>query len=528
MRNLHLPGRSPVRAQRGMISTSHPLASQAGLDILRRGGSAMDAAVAAAAVLAVVEPQATGIGGDCFVLLAGKDQKVRAFNGSGRSPKAATLDWYLQQGLDAIPGRGAHSVTVPGAIDAWCQLLDEHGVLAREEVFKDAIFFAREGYVVADRVAGDWAQNEPWLKEIDNARRVFLPEGRAPKAGEIHRQPELANTLEAIAKFGRDAFYTGAIAEDMAEALQAGGGLHTLADFAECRGNYVDPIKGSYRGFDLYQVPPNNQGLTALLMLNTLSHFDLKELHPESAARLHLEVEASRLAYRERDLRLADQASMNTSVEQLLAPEVGEKMARGINLKATGELPDSVLDHSDTVYLCVVDENRNVVSFINSIYNEFGSGVVAPKSGVLLQNRGKSFRLSPEHPNVIAPTKRPMHTIMPGMLCKDGQVIAPLGVMGGDYQPVGQVHVLTNIIDYGMDAQEAIDAPRVFFENGVVQVEAGVSADTRLGLEALGHKLVDSPSYKPLGGGQIILIDPQTGTLTAGSDPRKDGSAIGY
>lgn len=528
MRNLHLPGRSPVRAQRGMISTSHPLATQTGMDILRRGGSAMDAAVGAAAVLAVVEPQATGIGGDCFVLLAGKDQKVRAFNGSGRAPKAATLAWYLANGFTAMPARGAHSVTVPGAIDAWCQLLDEHGVLTREEVFKDAIFYAREGYVVADRVAGDWAQNVSWLKEIDNACKVFLPQGRAPKAGEIHRQPALANTLEAIAKVGREAFYQGPIAEDMVKVLNAGGGLHTLEDFAECRGNYVEPIKGIYKGYELYQVPPNNQGLTALLMLNTLSHFDLAAHAPNSAARLHLEIEASRLAYRERDLRLADIGSMRVSVEALLAPEVGAKMAQGINLEATGDLPDSVLDHSDTVYLCVVDEQRNVVSFINSIYNEFGSGVVAPNSGVLLQNRGKSFKLDANHPNVIAPAKRPMHTIMPGMLCKDGQVMAPLGVMGGDYQPVGQVHVLTNLIDFGMDAQEAIDAPRVFFENGQVQVEAGIDLQTRQALQALGHKLVDSPSYKPLGGGQIIVIDPVTGTLTAGSDPRKDGSAMGY
>ncbi|TBU75297.1 gamma-glutamyltransferase [Phytopseudomonas daroniae] len=527
MRNLQLPGRSPVRATQGMAATSHPLATQTALAILKRGGNAMDAAIAAAAVLAVVEPQATGIGGDCFVLYtpAGSD-RVLAFNGSGRAPQAVNLDWMREQGHESMPAHGPHAVTIPGAIDAWCRLLEDHGSLPLGEILQDAIGYAENGYVVADRVAADWAHNASWLAEFPEAAKVLLPHGRIPRAGDIHRNVELGRTLRRIARLGRAGFYEGPVAEDMVNHLRSLGGVHSLEDFSTCRGEYVEPIHTDYKGYQLYQVPPNNQGLTALLMLNTLAGF---EQGPEAngARRLHLEIEAARLAYHERDQRFADPEFAKVPVERLLSAEHSARMQRQIDPQhACTDLPEPLFEHSDTVYLCVVDGQRNAVSLINSIYHEFGSGVMAPQSGVLLQNRGLSFRLDPEHPNCLAPGKRPMHTIMPGMLMRDGRVQAPLGVMGGDYQPTGQVHVLTGILDFGLDPQEALDAPRVIYQDGKVLVEDGVSPQVREALQGMGHRLERHET--PLGGGQLIWIDWEKGTLTGASDPRKDGCALGF
>lgn len=528
MRNLQLPGRSPVRATEGMVATSHPLATQAALDILKRGGNAMDAAIAASAVLAVVEPQATGIGGDCFVLYCPSgSENVLAFNGSGRAPAAATADWYRERGFTEIPERGPHAVTVPGAVDAWCRLIEDHGRLPMSELLSAAISYAERGYVVADRVARDWANNAPWMSEFTDAARILLADGQAPQAGSIHRQPELGRTLQRIAQQGRAGFYQGAVAEDMVAQLRRLGGLHTLEDFATCRGEYVEPIHAHYRGYDLYQVPPNNQGLTALLMLNILAGFELSQLPANSAARLHLEIEAARLAYRERDQRIADPGFAQVPVAELLSERYAEQARKLIDRQRVSKvLPEPIMEHSDTTYLCVVDNERNAVSFINSIYNEFGSGVMAPASGVMLQNRANCFRLDPEHPNCIAPLKRPMHTIMPAMLMQNGRPVAPFGVMGGDYQPMGQVHVLTGIIDFGLDPQEALDAARAFHADGKLHVEEGIPASVREELSRYGHELAEQT--EPLGGGQLIWIDWEKGTLTGGSDPRKDGCALGY
>ena len=511
-----------------MAATSHPLASQAALGILKRGGNAMDAAIAAAAVLAVVEPQATGIGGDCFVLFtpAGSD-RVLAFNGSGCAPQAASLQWYREQGYEKMPAHGPHPVTIPGAIDAWCRLLEDHGSLPLSVILEDAIGYAENGYVVADRVATDWASNAAWLAEFPEAARTLLPKGRAPVAGEVHRNVELGRTLRRIGRLGRAGFYEGPVAEDMVDHLRSLGGLHSLEDFAACRGEYVEPVHTDYKGYQLYQVPPNNQGLTALLMLNTLDGFDQTGFDPHGSERLHLEIEAARLAYHERDLRIADSKFAKVPVEQLLSAEHSARMQRQIDpQRASTHLPDSLFEHSDTVYLCVVDDQRNAVSFINSIYHEFGSGVMAPQSGVLLQNRGLSFRLDPDHPNCLAPGKRPMHTIMPGMVMREGRVQAALGVMGGDYQPTGQVHVLTGIVDFGLDPQQALDAPRLILQDGKVLVEEGIGLQVQQQLQAKGHDL--HPHVAPLGGGQLIWIDWDKGTLTGASDPRKDGCAIGY
>jgi len=528
MRDFQLPGRSPIRATEGAAATSQPLATLTAIETLRSGGNAVDAAVAAAAVLAVVEPQSTGIGGDGFMLYApGSGSKVIAFNGSGHSPQAATVDWYRERGFEEIPLFGAHSVSVPGLVDAWARIVKDHGTRGLDELLQPAIRYAEEGFVVYDRVAFDWSLTAERLAQDPNAARILLPQGRSPRPGERFRQPELAATLKLIAAKGRDGFYLGPVAEDMVGYLRSLGGLHTLEDFASVSGSYVEPVRGRYRGVDVYQMPPNNQGLTALLMLHILSGFDFSELAPFGAERFHLMIEAGRLAYRDRDALIADPDHVHVPVERLLSLDYANRLRKEIDPKrAMTKLVPPLLQPADTVYLTVVDRDRNAVSLINSVYFSFGSGVVAPKSGVWLQNRGASFRLDPRHPNAIAPRKRPMHTIMPGMALSDGRAMMPYGVMGGDFQPFGHVHLLTNMLDFGMDPQAALDGPRVFPDQEMVEVERGIDAKTVKGLEAKGHRCVVPDA--PHGGGQAIFIDWKAGTLTAGSDPRKDGCALGY
>jgi gamma-glutamyltranspeptidase/glutathione hydrolase len=528
MRDFQLPGRSPLRVTEAAASTSHPLATAAAIETLKAGGNAIDAAIAAAAVLAVVEPQSTGIGGDGFMLYAPKGgAKVIAYNGSGRAPRRATVDWYQGQGFNAIPTYGVHAITYPGLVDAWCRIHADHGRKPLEQLLAPAIRYADEGYIVADRVAFDWAYCTERFAAQANVDPVLFPNGRTPKAGEKMRDPRLAETLRKIAKQGRDGFYRGPVAEDVIAHLKSLGGLHEMEDFAATEGEYVEPISTAYRGAEIFQMPPNNQGITALLMLNILGGFELGSLDPLSAERLHLEVEAGRLAYRDRNALIGDPRQATVRSQEILAKDYAEKLRGLINRdRAIADLPPPLMQGSDTVYLCVVDRERNAVSLINSTYHSFGSGVVAPKSGVILQNRGSSFRLDPKHPNAIAPGKRPMHTIMPGMAVKDGRAWMPYGVMGGDYQPFGHVHLLTNIIDFGMDPQAALDCARVFYDSGNVEAEHGIPEAALRGLQQRGHTVVEAS--EPLGGGQAIQIDAKAGTLTAGSDPRKDGCALGY
>jgi len=530
MRNLELPGRSPVRACNGMAATSHPLATASALAVLRDGGNAMDAAVAAGAVQCVVEPQSTGIGGDCFVLYAPNGgAEVVAFNGSGRAPAAATAAWYREKGIETIAQQSPHAVTVPGAVDAWAQLLADHGSRELGELLQPAISYARDGYPVHDRVAADWAASHDLLRRDVTAARTFLPGGAPPRSGDVHTQPALAATLERIAVRGRDAFYTGPVADDMVAYLRGLGGLHTADDFAAARGEYVTPIKTTYADHDIYECPPNGQGLVALEMLNILSGAFTGMDDPLSAERLHLEVEAARLAYHDRDALIADPAQVDVPVDVLLSADHAARLRECIRPdRAMADLPPSLFPvHADTVYLCVVDRDRNAVSFINSIFHSFGSGLVSPKSGVVLQSRGHSFNTDPEHPNCIAPGKRPMHTIIPGMVAKDGHAVIPFGVMGGQYQAMGHAHFLSNHFDFGLDLQEAIDLPRVYAPPmGSVEVESGVPAESLEGLKARGHGI--ARSEKPIGGAQAIAIDWQAGTLTGASDPRKDGCALGY
>ena len=529
MRDFELPGRSPVHGMNGMAATSHPLATLAAVNVLQDGGNAIDAAVAACAVQCVVEPQSTGIGGDCFVLYAPAGGEVIAYNGSGRAPAAATPEWFADNGITEIGVTSPHAVTVPGSIDAWARLVEDHGTMDIGALLRPAITHARDGFPVSSRVAWDWLSNVDHLSHDAGTARAYLPGGQPPAVGSVHRLPALAASLERIARHGRDGFYTGPVAEDIVSHLNALGGLHTMDDFATARGEYVAPIHTGYGGYTVYECPPNGQGLAALEMLNILSGFDLAATEPLSAERLHLEIEAKRLAYGDRDAFIADPAQVPVPVERLLSDDHAQALRSRISREAVMATlaPSPIPAHADTIYLCVVDKERNAVSFINSLFKGFGSGLSGPESGVLLQNRGHGFVLEAGHPNCIAPGKRPLHTIIPGMLTRDGRAVMPFGVMGGHYQAMGHTHVLSNLIDFGLDLQEAIDLPRVFApQNGPVEVESGVPRATVEGLRRLGHETT-APS-KPIGGGQAIWIDWKEGALTGASDPRKDGCALGF
>lgn len=528
MRDFEIPGRSAVHAANGMAATSHPLATGVAVDILKAGGNAIDAAIAASATLAVVEPQSTGIGGDCFAIVSPRgSDRVLAYNGSGRSPAAANLAFFQERGIAEIAHDSAHAVTLPGAVEAWLTLHKDHGRLDFGRLLAPAIGYARDGYPIHSRVRFDWLLAADLLRRNAEAQAVFLPGGEVPREGDIHRQPKLAETLAAIATQGRSGFYEGPKAEAMVRTLQSLGGLHTAEDFADVAGDYVDSIHADYRGNRVHQIPPNNQGLTALIMLNILEGFGLAKLGPLSSERAHLEIEAGRLAFAARNAAIADPRAMRVELKTLLSKDWAASLREKIDRdRAFADIPDLGLTKSDTVYLCVVDRDLNAVSFINSIYHSFGTGILCPETGVMFQNRGMSFRIDPGHPNRIEPAKRPMHTIMPGMVTRNGRVLMPYGVMGGDYQPFGHARFLTNIIDFGMDVQQALDLPRVFAMGTEVEIEKTFPPEAVTGLLARGHKLVYAP--EPLGGGQAILVDHERGVMSGGSDPRKDGCALGF
>lgn len=520
------PGRSLAVGERGMVACSHPAAALAAREILLEGGNAMDAALAAIAVHSVVDPHMTGIGGDCFVLYAPKGGLPLAYNGSGRAPAAATLDWYRERGMAAIPDETPHAVTVPGAIDAWCRLAEDHGTLPLERLFRSAIAFAEDGFRVLPRVAFDWAKAAPKLSRNAAAARHYLPDGRPPVIGEKRAQPALGATLRAVARQGRDAFYTGAVADDLVATLQALGGLHTAADFATHRGAYVDAISAPYGDHRLHECPPNGQGLAALIILRILAGFDLTSPSLSEADRIHLLAEATKAAYRQRDLIVCDPDVTPVDVDAVLSDAVIGRMRALIRMdRATPQAMWDEAVHRDTVYLTVVDRDLNAVSFINSLFAAFGSGIYAERSGVVLQNRGLGFKLVAGHANAIAPGKRPMHTIIPGMLTRDGQCVMPFGVMGGQYQATGHAHLVSSVLDRGLSVQEAADLPRSFAFDGTLTIENSVAPSVVAELEARGHTVALTPD--PTGGCQAIWIDRQQGVLYGASDHRKDGMALG-
>jgi gamma-glutamyltranspeptidase/glutathione hydrolase len=527
MRDFSKPQRSVAVAEHGMAATSAPLATLTALDMLRDGGNAVDAAIAAVAVLSVVEPAMTGVGGDCFALYSPKGAAPVALNGSGRAPAAATIDWYRERGLAAIPPTSPHAVTVPGAVDAWLQLHYDHGSKDIGAVLAPAILAAEEGFWVTPRVAYDWTAGAERLRHDPGATRQYLPGGAAPRTGDRFRLPALGGTLRRIARDGRAAFYEGEVASEIVAHLRELGGLQTVEDFAAQRCDYVAPISTSYRGTEIFECPPSGQGIIALIMLRTLSGYDLASARWSEADRIHLLAEATKAAYALRDAYLCDPAFHQLPIEDFLSEERAARTRAAITLERA--LPVAHWEasgHRDTTYLCVVDRDRNAVSLINSIFNSFGSGIHAPRSGILLHNRGCGFRTTPGHPNAIAPRKRPMHTIIPAMAMRDGRAVMPFGVMGADYQAVGHVQILSEMLDRGRDPQEAIDAPRSHATPGALLLEPTIPQELAADLARRGHEI--EWVQTPLGGAQIIQIDWQRGVLIGASEPRKDGCALGY
>jgi gamma-glutamyltranspeptidase/glutathione hydrolase len=530
VRNFEHPGRSMAVGKNGMAATSQTTATLAAVDVLRSGGNAMDAAVAACAVQGVLESGSTGIGGDCFALLSrGGSEDVIAYNGSGRAPAAAAATWYEQQGVKTIDRHSPHAVTIPGAVEAWARLIKDHGRMSLAEILAPAISLAREGYAIAPRVAHDIANQRDLLRRDPTAGRTFLDGNEVPKVGSIQKQPELAQTLEAISREGPDAFYRGPVAEDMVSYLRSLGGVHSLDDFSAAKGEYVTPIKTEFRGRTVYECPPNGQGIIALMILKILARFEVKP-DPLDIDNLHIEIEATRLAYAARDAFVADTAMADVPTDYLLSDRLADELAAKIDLsRAIAMLPSfETVEHKDTVYIAVVDKDRNAVSFINSIFHPYGSGLVSPRAGVLFHNRGQSFVLTKGHPNQIAPGKRPMHTIIPGMVAEKGRVCMPFGVMGGHYQAMGHAHLLAKLFDHNLDLQSAIDLPRLFPLPGanIVEMEERLRERHGPALEARGFKV--QPPRWAIGGAQAIWIDWERGALLGGSDPRKDGCAIGF
>lgn len=526
MRDFQLPGRSAVHALNGMCATSHPLAAAEAIAVLREGGNAVDAAIAAALCLGICEPQMTGIGGDCFALLKPPgEERVLALNGSGRAPAALSSTALRASGARVVPTDGAAAVTVPGAVDAFCRLSEEWGRLGLPRLLAPAIRMADEGVPVAARTAFDWARAAPRLSGA--ARQYYLSGGQALREGMVFCAPGQAEVLRRIARDGRAAFYEGEVAEDMVASLRALGGVHTLEDFAAAACNWETPISGFYRGVELVEHPPNGQGAAAILMANILAQFDLASLAPFGTERLHLEAEAARLAYDARNRFVADPAYM-TRLDHMLSPETAARLAALIDPARAMEAPTERAEavHRETVYLCVVDKDRMAVSLIYSVFDSFGSGLASDRFGINFHNRGAGFTLEEGHPNEAAGGKRPMHTIIPAMLREDGRVSHVFGVMGGPYQACGHARMLGNLVDYGMDLQSALDAPRSFPEGNSLLVERGHSPGVAEALGALGHR-VSMPEV-PIGGAQIIRIDAETGLLSAASDPRKDGCALGW
>jgi gamma-glutamyltranspeptidase / glutathione hydrolase len=526
-RDFFKPGRSVAISDRGMAATSHPQATLAAVDILRAGGNAVDAAVAAVALQGVIDPHMTGIGGDCFALYTPAGGKPIALNGSGRAPMAATLDHFLENGIATIADDSPHAVTVPGAVDAWCHLVGTYGSRDMGRVLAPAIEAAEQGYCITPRVELDWVRYSSRVAKYPDAAAYFLPNGRAPKTGERMANPALAATLRRIADEGRVAFYAGSVAGEMTTLLNSLGGLHAESDFSSYRAFETAPISAGYRGMDLLECPPNGQGLAALLIARILDGFDLRDPKLSEADRIHLLTEASKAAYARRDQLIADPAHISFDVDDLLSDRSIAAIRRQISLEkaADAAIWDGPL-HKDTVYVSVVDRDGNAMSLINSVFFAFGSGIYAPKSGVLLQNRGAGFVVKEGHPNAIGAGKLPFHTIIPAQLAENGRTRMAFGVMGGQYQAVGHVHLLSQILDRDLDPQQASDQPRSFCLNGKLSLEPTISEEVKADLERRGH--VTEWADEPIGGCQAIMIDYERGVLLGASDHRKDGMALGY
>jgi gamma-glutamyltranspeptidase / glutathione hydrolase len=530
--------RSPVYGRGGMAAASQPLAVAAGIRILSNGGNAADAAVAIAAALNVTEPTSTGIGGDMFALFFDANtKKVSALNGSGRAPAGLTLERLKNEGFAELPPFHAYTVTVPGACAGWCDLIDRHGTKALTEILSPAIELAEEGFPVAPMTSYFWARSAGrQLASAPNGRELTI-DGRGPRPGEIFRNPGLARTLRQVAAGGKRAFYEGEVAEAIARVIQEAGGCLTTEDLAAHRSTWETPISVTYRGYRVYECPPNGQGLAALIALNLLEGFDLAGLDPVSADRLHFEIEAMRLAFADARWYVSDPQFSDIPVSELLSKEYANERRKLIDPRraATDHRRGAPVASSDTVYFSVADELGNACSFINSNYMGFGTGIVPKGWGFTLQNRGHNFDLNPAHPNALAPRKRPYHTIIPAMAARenDGSLYASFGVMGGFMQPQGHVQVLAALTDSGLDPQAALDLPRFCIDDGTaggeVALEDGIPESVLAELRRRGHPLRRVTGWERalFGRGQIILRNRETGVLSGGSDPRADGLAVG-
>ncbi len=524
--------RSNIIANHGLVATSQPLAAQAGLDILKRGGNAVDAAIATVATLCAVEPCSTGIGGDAFALIwMAEKGKLYGLNASGPAPMQLTSELVRSQGHETFPALGALAVTVPGSVRGWEFALNRFGTMGLDRLLTPAIDYARNGYPVSQRIARAWQRSTEKMSAHPDSKRVWLPNGKAPKPAERFQNPEFAQSLQTIAENGYDAFYHGHIAEQIARCVQESGGVLTVDDLANYQPEWVEPISIDYKkGYTFHEIPPNGQGLTALLALNIAKGFDLQALGYATADYYHALIEAIKLAFADAHAYIGDPKQVDVPINSLLSDAYTQTR---LNLfspsSALTPVPGNPNQIGDTVYLTVADEKGNMVSWIQSLYMGFGSGLTAGTTGIQLQNRGANFSLVAGHPNEAAPGKRPFHTIIPGFITKNGQAWSSFGVMGGFMQPQGHLQVGLNLVEFDMDPQTALDAPRFYWQKDKeVALETAVSDAIRTNLEHRGHIFLPKDQPMHYGGGQVIIRNPETGILIGGSEPRNDGTAVGW
>ena len=512
----------------GMVATSHPLATDQALKILKNGGNAVDAAIAASIILSVTEPNATSIGGDCFAIIKMNGKDPIAYNGSGIAPEKANYEFFKNNNIDKIGLTSPHSVTVPGAIDAWEKIHSDFGKLDFEQLFLPAINISRNGYEVTKVVGNAWEKNTNKLSENSNSKKFMLNEGRAYKIGDLKKNTTLADTLEVISKKGSREFYEGSIANDIVKSLNDLGGLHTLEDFSKQKTIKSNTIFSKYKNQNIHQCPPNGPGIAVLIMMRLLEKLKIEDYKFDSVERFHLEAEVTKQAYKIKEENIGDPAFIDFDLDKILNNDYINNLLKKISSNSCADIGDlNIPNHPETVYLSVVDKDLNSVSIINSVCYAFGSGITTEKTAIILQNRGTNFRIEEGHPNCIEGLKRPLHTIIPGMvLDENGECFLSYGVMGGQYQPVGQVHVLNSVLDYNLSVQEAISFPRAFHFNNVYKLENSIPSKIAEGLKEIGHNIEIIEGTH--GGGQAIKIDRKSGNLTGGSDPRKDGYAKGY
>ncbi len=536
--------RSDVIAEHGMVATSHPLATQIGLDVLKQGGNAVDAAIAANAALTLMEPTGNGLGGDFFAIIwDAESEQLYGYNGSGRSPKSLTLEWFLEQGYEDIPQRGPLPVSVPGVVDGWFAIHERFGSASMGDILQPSIDYARNGHPVPELIAWYWERSVPVLSEWPGFLEQFTIDGRAPKAGEIWKNRHFADTLEILVEDGRDGFYKGELARRIADYMAANGGFLSYEDLSTHAGDWIDPVSTNYRGVDVWQLPPNGQGIAGLQILNILEAFDLASYGFGSPEHVHLFVEAKKLAFEDRARHYADLDFMEVDVDWLISKEYAAERRELIDMSRAARAVEAghpALNQGDTINLAVADRHGNMVSLIQSNYRGMGSGMTPPRSGFILQNRAEMFVLKEGHPNTYAPGKRPFHTIIPAFLTKDGKPWVSFGLMGGGMQPQGHAQIVINLVDFGMGLQAAGDAPRIHHagsteptgqaiqmrDGGTVNLESGFAYETVRALMKKGHRV--QWALGPYGGYQAVKRDHEHGVYRGASESRKDGQAAGY